>query len=75
MKSIISILGVILIIIGISSFAYRGFTYTSREEVAKIGNLQVTADTTKTVYLSPIFGGLSIAAGIILVFIGRRNGR
>jgi len=75
MKSIINLLGIILIILGIASFAYMGITYTSHEKVAEIGNVQVTADTQKTVSIPPILGGLSLVAGIVLVVIGTMKGK
>jgi len=73
MKSKIMMLGVLLILIGVVTFAYQRFTYTQREEVAKIGTLQVTADTQKTVYFPPMLSGISILAGIVLVVLGRKN--
>jgi len=75
MKSIISLVGIFLIIVGIASFAYMGFTYTSRDKVAEIGNVQITADTQKTVSIPPILGGVSIVAGLVLVVIGTMNGK
>jgi len=75
MKGIISLIGIVLIIIGIAALAYQRISYTQQEKIAQIGNLQVTTDTEKTIYLSPIFSGLSIVAGIVLVLIGRRNGK
>ena len=73
MKFSTSVLGMILIAVGVLALAYQGFTYTKHEQVAQIGDLQVTADTQKTVYLPPIFGGLALLAGIVLVAIGRKN--
>ena len=74
MKSIMSMIGLALIIIGIAVLAYQGFTYTKHETVAQIGNLQVTADTKETVYFPPIVGGVSLVAGIVLVIVGRKRG-
>lgn len=71
MKTIVSLIGIILIIFGIASLGYNGFKYTTREKVAEIGNLQLTADTEKQVYISPVVGGLALAVGVVLVFIGR----
>ncbi len=73
MKGPLSLLGLILIIFGIATIAYQGFTYTKHETVAQIGDMKVTADTQKTVYLSPLVGGAALAAGLVLVVIGRRN--
>jgi hypothetical protein len=74
MKSNLLILGIILIVFGVLALVYEGYTYTKREQVAQIGDLTVTADTQKTVYFSPIWGGASLAAGIVLVIVSRRKG-
>lgn len=71
MRTFISLIGILLIIFGIVALGYNGFTYTSKEKVMEIGNVQVTADTKKTIYFSPMTGGISLAAGIFLVLIGR----
>jgi hypothetical protein len=73
MKSPLALLGIILVIFGIATLAYQGFTYTKHETVAQIGDLKVTADTQHTVYLSPLVGGAALAAGLVLVVISRRN--
>jgi hypothetical protein len=73
MKSMINLLGIMLIILGIVSLAYMGFTYTSHEKVAEIGNVQVTADTQKTVSIPPVLGGFSLVAGIVLLVIGMKG--
>jgi hypothetical protein len=73
MRSILSLLGILLVIVGILSLGYQGITYTKQETVAQIGDLKVTADTQKTIYLSPVFGGASLVAGIVLLALSRRN--
>lgn len=73
MKSNLAILGIILIVLGILGIAYEGYTYTKHEQVAQIGDLKVTADTKKTVYISPVWGGLSLVAGIALVVISNKK--
>lgn len=73
MKSTTTMFGIILILVGIVALAYQGFTYTKHEKVAQIGDVQVTADTQKTVYLPPILGGAALVAGIVLVVVGRKN--
>jgi len=72
MKSIVSIIGILLIIIGILTLAYQGITYTKQEKIAQIGDVKISADTQKTIYFPPILGGLSIVAGIVLVVVGRK---
>lgn len=74
MKVAVRILGILLIIIGIVTLAYQGVTYKSRENIAQIGDVEITATTQKTIYVPPILGGLCFIAGIVLVVFGR-NGR
>ncbi len=73
MKAGIRILGLILIVIGIVTLAYQGVTYTTREKVMQIGDVQVTAENQKTIYFPPILGGLCFIAGIVLVVFSRNS--
>ncbi|MBI5101695.1 MAG: DUF3185 domain-containing protein [Nitrospirae bacterium] len=68
-----SMIGIILIVIGVIAFAYQGITYTTREKVIDLGPLQVSADKTKTFPLPPIVGGISLVGGIVLLVMGNRK--
>ena len=65
--------GIALIVLGIVAFAYQGITYTSREKIIDIGPLQATAETKKTIPLSPVLGGLALVGGIVLVVVGAKK--
>lgn len=67
-------LGIALVILGGILLVYEGFTYTKHEVVAQLGDLQVTADTKKRVYISPVIGGTSLIVGVILIIASRRKG-
>jgi uncharacterized membrane protein len=69
----ITLVGIALIVLGIVAFAYQGITYTSREKIIDIGPLQATAETQKTIPLSPLLGGLALAGGIVLVVVGAKK--
>jgi hypothetical protein len=69
----IMLVGIALIVLGIVAFAYQGITYTSREKIIDIGPIQATADTQKTIPLSPLLGGLAFAGGIMLVVVGAKK--
>jgi hypothetical protein len=69
-----TVLGIILIVVGIVAFGYQGITYTSREKVIDMGPIQVTADKTKTIPLPPAVGGIALAGGIILLALNKRKG-
>jgi uncharacterized membrane protein len=69
----IMLVGIALIVLGIVAFAYQGITYTSREKIIDIGPIQATADTQKTIPLSPLLGGLVLVGGIVLVVVGAKK--
>jgi uncharacterized membrane protein len=69
----ITLVGIALILLGIVAFAYQGITYTSREKVIDIGPIHATADTQKTIPLSPLLGGLALVGGIVLVVVGAKK--
>ena len=69
----ITIVGIVLIVLGIVALAYQGITYTSRETIIDIGPIKATADTQKTIPLSPILGGLALVGGVVLVVVGAKK--
>jgi hypothetical protein len=69
----IAIVGIILIVFGIFAIASEGITYTKTEKVLDIGPVQATAEHQKRIPISPVAGGVAVAAGIALVIIGGRR--
>ena len=68
-----SLVGILLIVLGVFALAYQGITYTEREKVIDIGPIQATRDTTKTIPLPPVLGCISLVGGIALLLAGSRN--
>jgi uncharacterized membrane protein len=73
MRNPITLVGIALVLLGIVAFVYQGITYTSREKVIDIGPIHATADTQKTIPLSPLLGGLALVGGIVLVVVGAKK--
>ena len=69
----LSVIGVILIVIGIVALAYQGITYTTSEKVVDLGPLKVEAQREKTVPVPPVAGAAALVAGIILVVVSVRR--
>ncbi len=69
-----TLLGILLVAIGIVAFAYQGITYTTREKVVDIGILQITAEKTNTLPLPPIVGAVALVGGLALLFMGSKKG-
>jgi hypothetical protein len=67
------LVGIILIILGIVSFAYQGITYTTHKKIVDIGPLQASTTEHKTIPLPPILGGLALVGGIVLLVAGRKD--
>jgi uncharacterized membrane protein YidH (DUF202 family) len=68
-----TLLGIILIVIGIVAFAYQGITYTTREKVIELGPVQMTAERTKTLPLPPIVGAIALIGGVVLLVAGSKK--
>lgn len=66
-------IGLVLIVLGVGGLAYKGITYTKRKKIIDIGPIEASADKRKTIPLSPLLGGLSLAGGIALVIIRRKK--
>ncbi len=67
------IVAIVLIVLGAISLAYGGISYTRREKVLDIGPIQATAERHKTIPLPPVLGGVALAVGIGLLFLGPRK--
>lgn len=68
-----SIVGIVLIALGIFALAYQGITYTKRERVVDVGPIHATKDTTKTIPLPPVLGGLALVGGVALLVAGAKR--
>ena len=69
----ITILGIVLIILGVAGLIYGGITYTTSEKVVDLGALQVTAEKQKRIPIPAIVGVLVLAGGIAAVVVGSRK--
>jgi hypothetical protein len=68
------VFGIILVVIGVILLAYGGFaTFTTRENVAKIGPIEVNKEHEHPVSVGPIAGGVCIVAGALLLVSSRRT--
>ena len=73
MKSI-SILGIVLIVLGVAALFFGHFSFTETKPVLKAGPLQVNSQEDHTVWIPTVAGIVVLLAGVGLVFAGRRQG-
>jgi uncharacterized membrane protein len=70
----VGIVGIILLVVGFVMLAYGGYaTFTTKENVAKLGPLEINKQEEHPVPVGPIIGGICIVGGIILLVSGRRS--
>jgi hypothetical protein len=72
MKSL-TVVGIVLVVLGVLALVYQGFNYTRRKDVLDIGPIHATADTQEHVPLPPIVGGLALVAGVAMLVMGARQ--
>jgi len=65
--------GIVLVIAGILSLAYQGFTYTTHKKVVDIGPIQATKEEHHIVPIPPILGALAVIGGMVVLVVDRRN--
>jgi len=62
-----TLVGILLIILGVVGLAYPRINYTTREKVVDLGPIEASKETKKSIPLPPVLGGLSLAGGVILL--------
>jgi hypothetical protein len=66
------ILGIVLVVVGLIGLIYGGVSWTHREKVVDVGPLEVSKDKHEWQPISPLIGGVALAAGLVLLI---RKGR
>ncbi len=68
-----TLVGIVLIVLGIFALAFQGITYTRQRKVVDLGPIQATAETKERIPLPPILGGIALIGGVALVIAGSRR--
>jgi hypothetical protein len=72
MKNLL-VTGIVVALLGAGMLIYQGVTYTTKEEVLKIGPISATAEKEHTIGFPPIVSWALLAAGIGMIVIGVRK--
>lgn len=64
------VIGIVLAALGAAALIWGRIGYTQRETLVDVGPVKLSADTAKSVPLSPIVGGIILAGGAALVAFG-----
>lgn len=64
------IAGIVLLALG-AFVLVRGASFTSREDVLKVGDVKVTADSRRSI--PPWIGGAAMVLGVVVIVAGARR--
>jgi uncharacterized membrane protein YidH (DUF202 family) len=68
-----TIVGILLIVLGIIGFATGGISFTHQKKDVDAGPIQISHKTQDTLPISPILSTISLIAGVGLVVVGARS--
>jgi hypothetical protein len=68
-----TIVGILLIILGLIGFATGGISFTHQKKDVDAGPIQISHKTQDTLPISPVLSTISLIAGIGLVAVGARS--
>lgn len=68
-----TIVGIVLVILGVLALAYQGINYNRQETVMNVGPMKVSTETHERLPLPPILGALALAGGVILLVVGAKK--
>lgn len=69
----LTVVGVVLIVLGILGFIFGGISFTKDEKVADLGPLEIEKQEKKSIPVTPIASGIAVVAGIVMVIAGSRK--
>jgi len=69
----ITMVGILLVVLGVLALAFQGFNYNRQETVVNMGPMHVTTETHERLPLPPILGGLALAGGVVLLVFGAKQ--
>jgi hypothetical protein len=68
-----TIIGIVLILLGIVGFAVGGISFTHEKKDVDLGPVQIEHKQTSTFPISPVLSAISLIAGAGLVVVGSKS--
>ena len=68
-----AVVGALLILAGVIMLAVGGFSFSSRERIAEVGPVEVTAERERSLAMPPALAGLAIVGGLVLIVASSRR--
>jgi uncharacterized membrane protein YidH (DUF202 family) len=68
-----TVVGVLLILVGVVGFAMGGFSFTHEKKDVDLGPVQIEHQQKKTVPIPPVLSVIALVGGVALVVVGVRS--
>jgi hypothetical protein len=68
-----TIIGIVLILLGVVGFAVGGISFTHEKKDVNIGPVQIGHEQKETFPISPILSTIALVAGVGLVVVGSKS--
>lgn len=68
-----TLIGAILIVIGLIGLVWGGISYTREETIIDAGPIEATAEKRETIPVGPVVGGIALVGGIVILATGRKR--
>ena len=65
--------GIIILVIGLLLTLVTGFNYVTKEKIVDIGDIEISADRTRSVDWSPVAGIAVMVVGGVIYLVGARK--
>lgn len=66
----LSIIGVILIVLGILGFVVQRVSFSQQETALEVGPIEVTTTRERSIPIPDIAAGVAVVAGLVMVVMG-----
>jgi len=68
-----TIIGVLLIILGVGGLVMQGISWTTEETVVDLGPIEAKKEEQHSMPIPPLAGALALVSGVALVVVGSRS--
>ncbi|MEJ1240743.1 hypothetical protein WBG78_21540 [Chryseolinea sp. T2] len=65
--------GIVLLVLGLIMTVFTGFNVITKKEVVDLGPVEINKEEKTPIYWSPITGAVLAAAGLVIIFVGKRK--
>lgn len=68
---VMKVIGIVLVVLGLLGLVYGGVSWTRKDKVLDAGPIELTADKTERLPISPIAGGIVLVVGAAILIAKR----